>query len=90
MSKFLKINAVFLGFQHEDLKKFEDAGITGEDLVKKVVSKYDNDIKKYIESIENGITSSEELRERRFLFILIPFKNLTLLREKFIEGMSDE
>lgn len=88
LSDFVKVHAIFLGFEEEELKKLEEQH-SGDELIKHVAEKYKADIEEYINKIKAGIDSRTELKNHRFLFFILPFKDLDAVRKKFSEEVKN-
>ncbi len=88
LSDFAESHAIFLGFQMDCLSEFEKSH-HGKELVEKVIESYKKDIETYIQAIETKIKEFPELANKRFLFFVIPFKDLDALRKKFTEAVKN-
>lgn len=88
LSNFTEIYAIFLGFEHRILKELENKH-SGDELISKVIEKYRSEIEKYIHKIEDKISEYPNLQNRRFLFYLLPFKDLEYIRKKVSEKIKD-
>jgi len=82
LSDFKEVHAIFLGFQMNILKELENK-YNSKYLLKKVIESYKEDIQGYIKKIESKFGDFPDLEGKRFLFFVIPFKNLADLKERF-------
>lgn len=87
LSDFKQVHAIFLGYQYDLLKDLEGK-YGGIELVDKVIESYKKDIAKYIKSIEKKIKDFPDIKDKRFLFFIIPFKDLDGLRDKFAKAVD--
>jgi hypothetical protein len=87
LKNFSQVYAIFLGFEKSVLKEFEKR-YQGEELIKKVVDYYHKEIDSYILTIKEKVEEKEEFENLRFLFYLLPFKDLDKIRKKFLEGIN--
>ncbi len=74
-------HAVFLGFEESFLRDLEKTCV-GEGLIDKVTEKYKERITNYVETIAKKVENSD-VSDKRFLFFLLPFKDLQKARDKF-------
>ena len=82
MEDLQQVHAIFIGYEFSQLKKLEGAN-SGEELRQKVRDEYREEAEKCSAVIEETVLSYEELKNKRFLFFVLPFKNLDKLREDF-------
>lgn len=87
LKNFSQVYAIFLGFEKSVLQEFEKK-YQGEVLVEKVVDHYHNEIDSYVLKIQEKVEGKKEFENLRFLFYLLPFKDLDKIREKFLEGIN--
>lgn len=87
-SNFTTTHTIFLGFQNQVLKELEQK-YAGKELLEKVIDVYRQDIEKYIKAIEETLNSYEDLKNKRFLFFVIPFKDLNKLKQKFAQEIKN-
>jgi len=88
LSDFKETHAIFLGFQTDFLKEFETK-YSGKELVEKVIESYRTEIQEYLQQIELKFNDYPELKEKRFIFFVIPFKELKGLRERFSKAVQN-
>jgi hypothetical protein len=88
LSNFTEIYAIFLGFEHSILKELENKH-SGDELISKVIETYRSEIERYIHLIEDKISEYPNLQNRRFLFYLLPFKDLNTIRNKVLEEIKN-
>ncbi len=84
LSKLAHVHAVFLGYHYKALSDFEGQ-LSGEELKNKVIEQYGKDIEKYLKSIEDKFDNYPKLKDKQFLFFVVPFKDLESLRKKFVK-----
>lgn len=89
LSDFKESHAIFLGFQMDILKELENE-YSGKGIMNEVIKSYRGDIQKYIERIESKFGDFPNLKNKRFLFFIIPFKDLSGLKEKFSKEIKNE
>jgi len=87
LRNFTQVYAIFLGFEKQILKELERK-YQGPELVEKVMEHYQSEIESYICSISTKVERNENLVDQRFLFYLLPFKDIDHVREKFLEGLN--
>ena len=88
LSDSKEAHAVFLGFQMDTLQKLENTH-QGKDLVDNVIAAYRIDIEQYVKDIESKFGDFPDLANKRFLFYIIPFKNLAGLKERFSKAIEN-
>ena len=88
LSNFTETHAIFLGFEYKILKELENRH-SGEELISKVIETYRSEIEGYIHRIEEKISEYPNLQNRRFLFYLLPFKDLNAIRNKVLEEIKN-
>lgn len=88
LGKYSEVHAILLGYESKFLRKLEEEGNSGNILINKVIEKYKKDIEKYIKKIEEKVKSSKELKNKRFVFFILPFKDLEKIREMFLKGLG--
>ncbi len=88
LSNFTQTHAVLIMFDDETLKELEQKH-SGAELLNKVIDKYNDDIKDYIKQIEEKVDSYEDLKNKQFLFYVIPCKDIKKLRQKFFEEINN-
>jgi hypothetical protein len=88
LSKFTQTHAVLIMFEDKKFKELEKS-YSGAELVNKVIEKYHEDIKDYISQIEKKVDEYPDLKNRRFLFFVIPCKDQKKLKEKFSEEINN-
>ena len=82
------VHAIFLGYQYDKLKKYEDEKLEGKELVKTVTESYRNEINEYLKQIETKIKADSEISNDRFLFFIIPFKDIDGAKNKFMGAIK--
>ncbi len=87
LGNYTQVYAIFLGFEKGILKDLEKE-YEGPELVEKVVAHYQSDIESYIQLISKKIEENKNLANSRFLFYLLPFKDIDQVRKKFLEGLN--
>jgi hypothetical protein len=87
LRNFTQVYAIFLGFEKKTLKELERK-YEGPELVEKVIEHYQSEIESYIHAISTKIEKNENLVDLRFLFYLLPFKDIDQVRQKFLEGLN--
>lgn len=85
---FTTTHAIFLAFQNQVLKELEQK-YAGKELLEKVIDVYHQDIQKYIKAIEETLDSYSDLKNKRFIFFVIPFKDLDKLKQKFTQEIKN-
>ncbi|MCK4296028.1 MAG: DUF1837 domain-containing protein [Candidatus Marinimicrobia bacterium] len=88
LSNFTETHAIFLGFEYKILKELENEH-SGKELISKVIETYRSEIEGYIHRIEEKISEYPNLQNRRFLFYLLPFKDLNSIRNKVLEEIKN-
>lgn len=81
-SNLQRVHAVFIGYEFPTLKGLEGK-YEGRNLTEKAREELCNEAEKYSETIEKEALSHVELKNKRFLFFVVPFKDLKGLREAF-------
>jgi hypothetical protein len=82
-----QVNAIFLGFEESFLLEYEKNN-SGVSVYSKVVEEYKEKIAEYVKIIERKVTNSD-ISNRRFIFFLLPFKNLKKARETFTQEVTN-
>ena len=81
------VHAIFIGYQFPKLKELEESN--NGDLNKEAREACLAEAKRCLEIIEEKVNTYEKLKSKKFLFFVIPFKNLKKLREKFVEVINN-
>lgn len=87
LSDFSKIHAVFLGVQRDTLRELEK-DYRGPELFQKAIENYKEGIEQYIKIIQDELKNHPDIENTRFLFFIIPFKDLTGLRANFSQAIE--
>jgi hypothetical protein len=85
---FSEVHAIFLCFEEEKLKEIEE-DYNGKELIKKILTVYEENILHYISTITAQIDAHPELQNRRFIFYLLPIKNLERARSLFLGELTN-
>jgi hypothetical protein len=85
---FSEVHAIFLCFEEKKLREFEEAHC-GDELLKEVLTFYKEEINDYISKIAERVQSKPELINRRFVFYLLPIKNLDRARDLFLGELKN-
>lgn len=88
LSDLQRVHAVFIGYEFSTLKDLESK-FEGTTLAQNVRTEYCNEAQKYSNIIEGEASSHSELKNKRFLFFVLPFKDLKRLREAFSEVVKN-
>lgn len=88
LSDYKEAHAIFLGFQMDCLQELEKT-YEGKDLINKAIESYKADVEKYVKDIESKFTDFPDLADKRFLFFVIPFKDMAGLRDRFAKAIQN-
>ena len=87
LTNYSQTYAIFLGYELEEFLQLEK-DYSGKMLLEKINEVYRENVLNYAQSIIKKIQSEELLANKRFIFFLLPFKNIKGAKKHFFRGIG--
>jgi len=84
---FCEVIAVFIGYSWKELAEAEKKDVKG-GILKYLMEKYREEIVRFVKTVDEKVKAEQSVCSKRFLFFVVPFKNVQQIKTDFKEKLK--